>query len=220
MKHNKKRKGFSLIELLVAIVVLAILGTITITAGSSAQRRARVTAAMTVFDDYKNAFNTAILSHAGLVTDPEDAWKESITGGTAYSSKNSYARLVKNMNDSLSPDLKLVWNDAGYWESAGSDPWGGKYIMLEYPVDPADDKWSLQATEAYWEDIGNRASLRCSIWCSGIDPHIVIPESGTVEVRDISVGMVMRNDAGTITFKSHGATNGELPFEGNIIYVQ
>lgn len=220
MKQMKKRKGFSLIELLVAIVVLAILGAITITAGTSAQRRARITSAMTVFDDYKNAFNTAVMDHAGLVNDREDAWMNVIKNGGTYSSKDGFARLVSNMNNSLSPDLKLVWNDDGYWESVGSDPWGGKYVMLECPTESALDMWAQQSLEDYWKAIGNKANIRCSIWCTGIDPHIIQPESGTVTVRDISVGIVLRDDAGAITFETHGATNGLLPFTDNIIHMQ
>ena len=94
MRKKQSRKGFSLIELLVAIVVLAILGTITITAGTSAQRRARITSAMTVFSDYRSAFNTAIMDHPGLVNDREELWvgPDGTDTGVMYTSMWSLER--------------------------------------------------------------------------------------------------------------------------------
>lgn len=213
--ERKKRKGFSLVELLVAIVVLGILGAITITAGTSAQRRARITSAMTVFDDYKAAFNTAVMDHAGLVNDREDAWNEALNSGLTYSSKEGFARLVANMNRSLSTELKLVWNDTGkYYESTGNDPWGGKYVLLECPSDAA--------TDMYWDPTqpANKAAMRMSIWCTGIDSDIIIPESGVVKVRDISVGIVIKDEAGDLSYVTHGASDEALPFIDNIIHIQ
>lgn len=231
MKYTRKRKGFSLVELLVAIVVLGILGAITITAGTSAQRRARVTSAMTVFDDYKNAFNTAIMDHAGLVNDREDAWTEAMNNGMTYSSHEGFARLVGNMNRVLSNELSLVWNDTGkYWESVGNDPWGGKYVLLECPVDTdvSSDK------EYYWDptQAQNKACLRCSIWCTGNDPHIIVPEAGIVTIRDISIGISLRyetlyQDPTTgvrretgIHYTTHGAQDGDMPYIDQTIHVQ
>ncbi len=213
----RKRKGFSLIELLVAIVVLGILGAITIAAGSAAQQRARITSAMTVFDDYKSAFNTAVMDHPGLVNDRLDTWTAPDgTGiGATYSSKDAFARLVANMNRALSTELKLTWNDTNKcYESTGEDPWGGKYVLLECPSDATtDDKWDPTTTD-------NQAAMRMSIWCTGIDPYIVVPESGVVTVRDISVGIVIEDKAGNLNYTTHGAQDGLKPFTDNIIHIQ
>lgn len=208
MKRQKARKGFSLIELLVAIVVLAILGAITITAGTAAQRRARVTSAMTVFDNYRLAFNTAVMDHPGLVTDREDAWvaPDGTGTGALYTSKESFDRLVGYMNRSLSLDLQLTWNADGYYESSGNDPWGGKYVLLEYPGSDSPDYWDFSTFD-------NKAALRLSIWCTGPDSDIIIPDGDNcVLIRDHSVGIAIQDVSGNITSETHGSTTEVRPF--------
>lgn len=216
MKRQKARKGFSLIELLVAIVVLAILGAITITAGTAAQRRARVTSAMTVFDDYKSAFNTAVMDHPGLVNDREDAWTapDGTGTGTTYTSKASFDRLVGYMNNSLSNDLQLTWNVDGYYESKGNDPWGGKYVLLEYPGSDRTEYWDFSTFD-------NKAALRLSIWCTGPDSDIIVPDvtDGNVTVRDHSVGITIQDVSGNISSETHGSTTESKPFLDSKIHI-
>ncbi len=220
MKRKDYRKGFSLIELLVAIVVLAILGAITITAGTSAQQRARVTSAMTVFDDYKSAFNTALMDHPGLVNAREEAWMAlddagNPDNGVTYTTKKAYDRLVTFMNRSLADNLKLTWNAEGYYESAGEDPWGGKYVLLEYPGSDAATYWDFTQPT-------NQATLRVSIWCTGPDSDIVLPDESTncVTIRKFSVGLTLINQAGNLSFETQGASDGEKPFTDALIQIK
>lgn len=221
MKKKKARKGFSLIELLVAIVVLAILGAITITAGTAAQRRARVTSAMTVFSDYRTAFNTAMMDHPGLVKDRWNTWvgADGTETGQNYDSKKAFSRLIGYMNLSLSNDLKLKWNDTGYWESNGTDPWGGHYVILEYPTVPADAD-GLGAEDLYDPTTyPNQPTMCLSIWCTGPDSDIVIPDNGLVEVRDFSVGIGIKNSSGNISYLTHGASDEKLAYTGATIHI-
>lgn len=212
MRKKQSRKGFSLIELLVAIVVLAILGTITITAGTAAQRRARVTSAMTVFSDYRSAFNTAIMDHPGLVNDREELWvgPDGTDTGVMYTSKEAFKRLVGYMNSSLSADLQLVPSaDGPYYESKGNDPWGGKYVMLEYPDIPGGLSY-YDPTQPH-----SKATICMSIWCTGVDSDIIIPdENGLVTVRDFSVGIAVMDHAGDLSSETHGSTDVSKPFLG------
>lgn len=219
MRRKKARKGFSLVELLIAIVVLAIIGGITIVAGTSAQKRARITSAMTVFDNYASAFNTAVMDHPGLVNDRADAWAASLAPSDAvpYSTLGAYSRLVGYMNKSLSDELRLVPSeDKTHYESVGNDPWGGKYVLLEYPeiggevFDP--------------ESSSNQATMKISIWCTGLDSDIIPPKSDTpitnydpVEIRDYSVGVVLMDRAGDITKETQGSVDEDPPFLGATI---
>lgn len=218
MKGRKARKGFSLIELLVAIIVLGILGAITIVAGSAAQQRARVTSAMTVFSDYKTAFNTAVMDHPGLVNDRENTWKGSDgTGdGSTYTSQEAFKRVVAYMNRALSENLQLELSEDGkYYQSRGNDPWGGKYVLLEYP--------EVEGI-SYWDptQVGSRNSMRFSIWCTGPDSDIVVPDAnGIVTVRTFSIGIAIVDAAGDITFQTHGAQDGDQkPFTDATIHIQ
>lgn len=61
--RNKKRKGFSLVELLIAVVVLGILGTMLFSAGTSAQNKARLSVAQNDLDGIKNAVYQALMLH-------------------------------------------------------------------------------------------------------------------------------------------------------------
>lgn len=231
MERRKARKGFSLIELLIAIVVLAILGAITLVAGSSAQKRARITSAMTVFDNYKAAFDTAVMDHPGLVNDRLDNWvwkDESVSPAVErpYNTVQAYKRLVGLMNKSLSDELKFVPSaDGRYYESVGTDPWGGKYVLLEYPV--VGDVSYFDPTQA-----NSQASLRFSIWCTGLDSDIIKPDAasapsttdpalsaealarivGWVRVRDYSVGITLNDTAGNFSYVTHGSNDGPYPY--------
>ena len=216
MRDGKSRKGFSLIELMIAVVVLGIIGAITVTAGTSAQKRARVTSAMTVFDNYKAAFNTAIMDHPGLVTVQDESYRAEKGHDTVthnYVPVAAFESLVGYMNRSLSDDLKLELEPGGkYYQSHSEDPWGGKYVMLAYPEDPASsfNQWDFQ------NDRGNRSTLRLSIWCTGPDSDIIVPDttSGEVEIREISVGLTLVDSAGTLTAVTHGGEDGTMPYLG------
>lgn len=227
MRKQKARRGFSLIELLIAIVVLSIIGAITAFAGISAQRRARITSAMTVFDNYKNAFNTALMDHPGMVNDRYDDFtaKDGSLAGTVYTSVSAYEKLVGLMNRSLSDELQLSLNSSGlYYESAGEDPWGGKYVLHCYPEkEGVTDYWyfgedgstdpSRQALA-----IANKSTMRVSIWCSGLDSDIILPDSdGRIIIRDISVGIGLVDEAGTFTYTTHGGSDNVLAYKDHII---
>ncbi len=222
---KKSRKGFSLVELLIAVAVLGILGAITFVAGSSAQRRARVTSAMTAFDDYRSAFDTAIMDHPGVVTDRSDLWEKGTAEGGApgaqYTSKDAFANIVQLMNKSLDDKLTLEWDDGlKAYASRGEDPWGGKYVLLEYPEKVGDNIFDLTKTPP---DTGAyRATMCFSIWCTGPDAGIVDPSDPAVSVNtsvsDGSVGCTYMDKAGDLISEMHGAQDGELPFTGSVIH--
>ena len=70
------RKGFSLVELLIAVVVLGILGAMLIAAGTAAQNKARVSVASNDIDSVRNAVYTAFMMKPQVMqyTDNTDNW--------------------------------------------------------------------------------------------------------------------------------------------------
>lgn len=181
---KKKRRGFSLIELLIAVVVLGILAAMVVNSGLSAQKKARATAALTALKDYEAAFSTAVMTHPGIMTDREKAWGD----GTGYTTKKAMERVLSYMNESLETDLQLGWNDAATrYESVGEDPWGGKYIITEFPL-VAEDATGYNPTEA---GSPAEAAMRLAIFATGVDGSI--EEDKKVHDGSIGVGLEYRH---------------------------
>lgn len=213
---RKKRSGFSLIELLIGVVVLGILGALMLSSGGSAQNKARVTAAMTGFENYSTAFNTAMMTHPGIATDRWDAWKSD--GGVSYTTKDAMSRIVTYMNQNLSEELQLVWSDEKHcYASKGTDPWGGNYVLLEHPV--VLDESGVPIGLGF-EPQELSPAMRFSIWCTGPDAEIATPSGTYSTVRDYSVGCAYSCVAGNVTNILHGASDGALPFVGATITIK
>lgn len=195
MKKQKKQcKGFSLVELLIAIVVLGILAGMLINSGVSAQRKARITAAMTVLRDYDAAFSTACLTHPGLMSDRAEAWGDD---GTGYTTKAAMERVVGYMNDSLEPSSQLRWDDTNQrYESVGDDPWGGKFVLTEFPLE-SDTASGYNPLE-----VGSVAesAMRLAIWATGVDASIEAEK----KVNKVSVGLALEYRNGYTQSYFHG----------------
>lgn len=200
MKKRKKVLGFSLVEILIAIVVIGILVGLSIVAGASAQEKARLTTAGTALEDYKSAFTSSVLQHPGAIDYRADAWLEAEDSGETYTTKSGLEKLVKYMNASLEDRLKFSWDDElKAYVSAGDDPWGGKYILTEYPEG---------ATESYFNPIENSSALYCSIWATGRDETITSDKT----ICDKCVGFGIRFKDGVVTHWYHGVNGEELPY--------
>lgn len=222
IKKKSKYRGFSLVELLVGIVVLGILSTAMVFAGSSAQTRARVTKATVKFDNYATAFSETVMSFPGIMKDREEAWAKAVKAGKPYSTKDGMQRLVIEMNKLLDPDDQFVWggDEFGYecYVSVGLDPWGGHYILTEYPQASDTDLTRYDLTSP----TGNpyRASMCCSIWVEGPDHGIVEGKIGAD-----SRGMTMEYLNGECRYLYHNVgvanTDGtESPYNGYKITVK
>lgn len=199
MKKQKARKGFSLVELLIAVVVLGILSAIAINTGTTAQKRARVTAALTGLSDYETAFTTAVVTHPGVMGDREEAWG---TDGSSYTANEAFKRLVFYMNESLEADLQLVWNPlTNCFESQKGDPWGGKYTLTEYPLPEGE-------TDGYDPTTGSGLkAMRVSIWATGNDAGIIAKKVISAD----SVGVGLTYQGGNVSTHYHGV-NDEYPY--------
>lgn len=155
----KRRVGVSLVELLGVMAVIAILGSIAFGGIISAQEKARVTTAESAIASYENAFLTSCITNPGIVGDRYKI----VEGGGTYNAREGLKRLVQSMNQTLDDSLDFVWDDsAGCYISAGDDPWGGKYILVNYP-EAADG--SVNYTDMSIPS--NQTKMAASVWCTG-----------------------------------------------------
>lgn len=127
---NQVRKGFSLVELLIAVVVLGILGAMLLAAGTAAQTKARVAVASNDIDSVRNAVYTAFTMKTGFMQ--------------MHESKTTFQTLVEAINAEL--DENWEWEPIGggeYADHSGAiaqtkvqrDPWGNPYTMYVYTDD-------------------------------------------------------------------------------------
>ena len=129
---KKARKGFSLVELLIAVVVLGILGAMLIAAGTAAQNKARVSVASNDIDSVRNAVYTAFMMKPQVMqyTDGTANWAQTVVN-------NINEELDENWQWELLPEVKNAANGA---PSSGPiaqtprmrDPWNNPYTMYIY----------------------------------------------------------------------------------------
>lgn len=138
-KVTQMRKGFSLVELLIAVVVLGILGAMLLAAGTAAQTKARVAVASNDIDSVRNAVYTAFTMKTQFMQ--------------MHDSSATFESIVTAINAEL--DENWEWepiksSDAGsngYPNKSGAiartkvqrDPWGNPYTMYIYTDDHTDN---------------------------------------------------------------------------------
>lgn len=192
-QKNFSKRGFSLIELLVAIVVLGVLSTMLINSGIAAQKRARLTSALTVLEDYESAFSTVCMTHPGIMMDRKDAWvgADGTENGEHYSTIKAMGRVISYMNEVLEGSSQFILSSDGLrYESRGEDPWGGKFIITEFPL------VNSGASGYNPVEVGSVAesAMRLAIWATGIDASI----ENTKTVNDVSVGIALEYRDGNV----------------------
>lgn len=129
-----KRKAFSLVEILIAIVVIGILVALSIVAGTSAQNKARLAVARNDLDSMKNSVYQALLTYPEVMRYKDD-------------DTNWATNLVEYINSELDDSwtLKMVPGNETNTVSGGiaytetyRDPWGAPYGVYAYTDSHAD----------------------------------------------------------------------------------
>lgn len=122
------RKGFSLVELLIAVVVLGILGAMLIAAGTAAQNKARVSVASNDIDSVRNAVYTAFMMKPQVMqyTDNTDNWAKIVVD-------NINAELDENWQWTLLDPANTKPQSGPIAQTKNlRDPWKNPYTMYIY----------------------------------------------------------------------------------------
>lgn len=202
---KSKRKGITLIELLGVMVVMAILMAIAISGVMAAQRRAREVKALSALEGYHSAFLSAAETHPSIFGDRIEQWG---TDGSTYKSKAAFERTVTFMNATLDVELKMSWDDTTkLWTSNETDPWGGHYVLMEYPTSsssPDTNYYDCSAGENGYD------VFAFSIWCTGNNDYIL---SSSPYIVDEIYGIGITFSEGVVKETYHGF-NELYPFTG------
>lgn len=194
----------TLVELLGVMVVLAILATIAIGSVLRATERSRVTKALTAIDGYRSSFLNAVVSHPSVYGDRMKNWGD----GATYTSEDGLKRAAAYMNETLDDNLHFYWNEeAGYYETTEKDPWGGTYILTEYPFSEEHPEADYYDCAKYPGD----AYFSCSIWATGNNDALL--SEGHI-IADDSYGVCLLFSDGIVTPKFNGFEIDGSPFEG------
>lgn len=201
-----KKKGMTLIEVIVVVIILSLLAGITYGSVSSSQNKARVAAVNTDLQAYKDAFTIACVTKPSLIDDRIAAW----TDATTYSSEQGLKRLVRYMNEYLDENLAFSWDDElKCYVSRKNDAWGGKYILIEYPYQDSGVNYFDPTAP------GNEGMLAISIWATGNTDTIL--EEKTIDKKCLGFGAIFKGGATTVSF--HGF-DGATPFDEYKLKIQ
>ena len=169
--RTQRKAGTTLIELLGVMAVLAIIAGLAIGGVMHAQEQARKTSAETAITAYRDAFISACNAHPGLVGDRAAAWGDSESN---YSTEKGLQKLAGYMNEYLDGSLSLAWDPTGkYYKSVGLDPWGGNYILTEYPKIPGGLNYYDPTVG------GNEGIMAASIWATGNNDSLLTQQKVT-----------------------------------------
>ena len=188
------RKGFSLVELLIAVVVLGILGAMLIAAGTAAQNKARVSVASNDIDSVRNAVYTAFMMKPQVMqyTDNTDNWAKIVVD-------NINAELDENWQWTLLDPANTKPHSGPIAQTKNMrDPWKNPYTMYIY-TDSFAEKYvdeagaSLPASDSVMYVVIASAGPNGTGVGMGVNGEIIV-EAGAVAATDKIGGMVNNTD--------------------------
>ena len=209
MQRKRRRRGFSLPEALIVIVVVGVLMGVAVPSYSKSQEQTRVSNCEKAITAYSDAFTNATMTHPGLVKDRLKAWKDP----TGYSSEKAYSKLVTYINNYVEDQLTFDWDPALLcYKSKGQDPWGGHYILTEYPDEPGGQSWLNPMQEG-------SVSMRFSIWATGNSDSLLEVVDSEVTITEECYGAAfVFTDGLTSTILNN--LEEDAPFIGHTLRLQ
>lgn len=133
---SKMKKGYSPVTILFGVLLFTILAASAYGAYSSTNEKVSHGTVETVLKGYVEALTSAYASTPNIVTSRERGVVDGV-----YSTKTGLEYAVKVWNKYLEKDNQFYWDDSiGMYRSVIGDPWGGYYILLEYPYDDVNDE--------------------------------------------------------------------------------
>lgn len=163
MKHLNKHKGFSLIEILVVIAIMAILATVSIMVGATLQTKARIKnteTAIGVLVDALQQYKLDRDKRNGQFAFPPDPMMVEIENGTPSGSWDAVKQCFYDTYNSNSSILIIngVYPEKMilYFDSSNSDTFQGKHNSMTWE-DGIVDKypWALGSIEVLYAYLSN-----------------------------------------------------------------
>lgn len=172
--HNKKQTGFTIVELLIVIVVIAILAAITIVAYNGIQNRANNTQVVSLVRGYVTAI-AAYNAEKGAYPTGTSCLGVGYPGGTCHYDGGMYSENNGNFNTvvlkdymSQPPTVRSVhspisskWVDTAFytWNNASYYPGGAAIAFAQYGTTTCPQIGSLRAlTHSNFSDSSG-------VWC-------------------------------------------------------
>lgn len=188
-KRHEGRKGFSLVELLIAVVVLGILSAMVLAAGTAAQNKARTSVAQNDLDGVKNAIYQALMTHSEVMKFKDD------------NPSNSIAQIIEYVNYELDDAWKFKQLDGATtsggvaYSNVQKDPWGSPYGMYIYTntygtIYPADTTGALCTSSDSVLYI-----IVCSAGRNGTGGPMGIDGTNFTETKQIAAATAMVNNS-------------------------
>ena len=151
------KKGFTIVELLVVIVVIAILATITIMAYTGIQQRARVAAMSSDLNSVQNIFGLWNVDYSNYPTDISTTTVKA-SNNIVLQSATSNTGFCVNAYSKTDPTLRMSWNSTGRGIQDGlcngatiGSPVGGTVPLAARGINllPGFSRWTLSGGATY-----------------------------------------------------------------------
>lgn len=214
---KQARKGFSLVELLIAVVVLGILGAMLLAAGTAAQTKARVAVASNDIDSVRNAVYTAFTMNASFMQKKDNA--------------DTFKALVEAINAELDENWEWELLNDGTVDKSGAiaqtkvqrDPWNNPYTLYCY-TDTHTTKYAANRGDTWAEKVVHLVDADSCMYVviasagpngtgvgQGIDgapagPNDMVNNSDGID----DIGVVIRLLNGSTTMATFGWQNAAL----------
>ncbi|MGB9856569.1 MAG: type II secretion system protein [Dictyoglomaceae bacterium] len=133
----RREKGFTLIELMVVIVIIAILAAVALPNFMGATEKARESAVRSAMKTIQTALEMYATDHSGTYPDDTEA---TFTGILQYLPGNAFPKSPAT-NTSYSPGSNLLLGETAAPETNSNDT--GKQYAIVYQYDPVANSYTL-----------------------------------------------------------------------------